>query len=253
MRLLCALLTLYLLLTLWQTAFAQSEAQIKPFDLPSDSTYEFAIMGTDGQRFATAYYRILKEDSQGREMYRLKYMARNEVMSESTECWFDPATMLPVRSVRKLVESEHTTYQDIAYTDGVIVIRRKIDNGAVQQRDVPAPPAACYDYETLFWLIPQVVISNETQAMLGMFSMVNEQVAHCFISDLGSRQLVVGTQTYEAHAYSVRYGLAPYTIFTVMQNGYPTPARVEMGNSVFVNIKLDPAKAKTTKPKTKQK
>ncbi len=245
-----------LLLVFGQAAMAQIDASVQPFDYPPESTYEFAILGQDNTRIATAYYRILQEESQGRKLYRFKYMARNEAVSESTECWIDPATMLPVRSVRKLVTNQGTTYQDIAYSQGVIIVRRKLNDGPVHQSDVVAPPKACYDYETLFWLIPQLDFSTNSQLMFNMFSMVNEQVSWSYASNLGARQLTIGGHTYEATAYNIRYGMAPYMLFTVPQSGYAVPARIEMGKNIFVNLKLDPAKVKlpradAVKPKAK--
>lgn len=251
MRLLRALVVVALMVGAGQCAYALTDAAVKPFDWPTDTTFEFAILGPDGTRFATAYYRVLKEESQGRTLYRFKYMARNDVMSESTECWIDPVTMLPVRSVRKLVEPQGVTYQDIAYSNGLIIVRRKMNDGQVQERDVPAPPGACYDYESLYWLIPQLDYSADSQLMLSMFSMVNEQVAHLIATDLGTRQLTLGNHTYDAHAYNLRYGLAPYTYYTVMQDGLAVPARIEMGKNTFVNIKIDPAKVKLAKPGAK--
>jgi hypothetical protein len=233
-----------LLLVLGQAAMAITDATVRPFDYPPESTYEFAILGQDNVRIATAYYRILLEESQGRKLYRFKYMARNEAVSESTECWIDPVTMIPVRSVRKLVTSQGTSYQDIAYSQGVIIVRRKQNDGPVRQSDIVAPPKACYDYETLFWLIPQLDFTVDSQLMLSMFSMVNEQVAFSYASDLGARQITIGSRTYDANAYNIRYGLAPYMLYTVMQSGYAVPARIEMGKNTFVNIKLDPAKVK---------
>lgn len=237
-----------LLLVISQAAFALTDATVRPFDYPAESTFEFAILGQDNTRIATAYYRILLEESQGRRLYRFKYMARNEVVSEATECWIDPATMLPLRSTRKLVTSQGTTYQDIAYSQGVIIVRRKQNDGPVRQSDVVAPPKACYDYETLFWLIPQLDFGADAQLMLSMFSMVNEQVSPSYASALGARQLTIGSHTYDCNAYNIRYGLAPYMLYTVMQEGYAVPARIEMGRSTFVNIKLDPAKVKLPRP-----
>ena len=80
-----------LVFCLLSAAWAVDEAQVAPFDWPEETTFEFAIYSqSSGQRVATAYYRVLREESEGREVYHFKYHARNDQLSEAAECFVPP-------------------------------------------------------------------------------------------------------------------------------------------------------------------
>ena len=195
--------------------FAQTEARIKPFDWPGDSTFEFGIFDKTGARVATAYYRILKEQLEGKTAYRMKYVGRNEQTSEASECWVYPDSMLPMRSTRKLVSGGRTFYLDVAYGEDVIMLRRKYEGEEPQQQQMPAV-ANMFDYESLIWLIPQIDFGGETQARLNVFDTLNYTATTVIVNDLGEEQLPLKGVTYPAHSYSFEVSLTPYKYWTVM-------------------------------------
>lgn len=248
-----ALISLAVLLSISLTAvsaLAQSEARLKPFDWPNDSTFEFGIFDKTGARIATAYYRILKEELQGQAAYRLKYVGRNEQTSEASECWIHPDSLLPLRSTRKLVAGGGAFYLDVAYGSGVIVIRRKYEGEEPSQQELPTN-GRMYDYESLLWLIPQIDFGPETQARLNIFDTLNYIPATVVVNDLGEQQLTVKDHTYPAHAYSFEVSLTPYLYWTVMQEGRAVPARFDPGGNSFINLNLDPAKCTAKAPAPK--
>jgi hypothetical protein len=245
--------TLAVLLSTAGAAWALSEAKMKPFDWPQETTFEFAIVDHGGARVATAYYRVLKETANGQPLYRYKYVGRNAAMSEASECWVYPDTLLPVRSTRKFVSNNRALFQDVAYGKGVIILRRKYDDSPVEERQIPSPSNACYDYESLMWIIPYLDFTGDTQLKMNVYSMITETMSAVVVSDLGPRELALGKYTYQAHCYSFSVGMVPYTYWSVLQDGRPVPARVDMDKNSFVNLKLDPKKVTAPKPAAQPK
>lgn len=237
------LLSAAVVLTAWlwaQASAAQQipEAKVIPPDWPAEQTFEFAIFNNAGARIATAYYRILQAESQGRPVYWLKYVGRNEQMSESSECWVFRDTLAPLRSTRKLV-SGRTLYQDVAYADGVIIVRKKYDDGAPQEREFAAPTMH-FDYEQLLWLIPQLDFQGQSRVRFNLFSTITETQASVVVTDVGVQPLVVAEHEYQSHLYAFDINLVPYKLWTVMQDGRPVVAQLTMGSTSFVNMRLDP-------------
>lgn len=215
-----------------------AEAKVIPPDWPAEQTFEFAIFDASGNRIATAYYRILQAESDGRKVYWLKYVGRNEQMSESSECWVDRDTLLPLRSTRKLV-SGRTMYQDVAYSNGVIVVRKKYDDDQPQEKEFPAPTRH-YDYEQLIWLVPQLDFQGASQVRFNLFSDITETQASVIVTDVGIIPLTIDDNEYQSHNYAFDINLVPYKEWTVMQNGVPVVAQVTMGSTKFINMRLDP-------------
>ena len=179
--------------------------------------------------------------------YRFKYVGRNEQTSEASECWIHPETMLPMRSTRKLVSGGKTFYLDVAYSNGVIVIRRKYEGEEVQQQELPAS-AGLFDYEELIWLIPQLDFGGAPQARIDVFDTLNYMPTTVVINDLGEQTLDVLGKSYPAHAYEFDVSLTPYKYWTVRQDGRDVPARFDLGRNSFSNLELDPKKVGTAKP-----
>ena len=228
--------------------WAVGEARLIPIDWPAEATYEFAIFdSTSGTRIATAYYRLLQEVSEGEPVYHIKYMGRNELISEAAECWVRPGSMLPVRSTRKVVAEGQTYYQDNAYSDGMVVVRRKVEDGEVIEQRVPAP-GPIYDYEQLMWLVPHIEFGNEREVFLNLFVSIRAEPnpATVIVADLGERSLGVFDDVYTAHGYGFEVNMTPHELWTVLQDGRPVPARFITGQNAFVNMDLDPAKAGMT-------
>ncbi len=232
-----------LVLALAAPAWALEEAQVAPFDLPSDLTCEFAIFDQYSTRIATAYYRVLKETVDGKELYRFKYVGRNDVMSEAAEAWVDPATALPTRSTRKVVSGGNTFYQDVGYSGGLITLRSKYEGGQVSESQFPAN-GRFYDYEELIWLIAQLKFNGAPQVYFNLFATISNTTATVVVNDLGLQDVEIKNHTYQARAYSYEVNMTPYTQWNVKQDGRWIPAKVTMGGSTFVNLSLDPKKAK---------
>lgn len=224
-------------------AWAQQvpEAKVIPPDWPEEQTFEFAIFNSAGARVATAYYRILQAENEGRPVYWLKYVGRNEQMSEATECWVRRDNLQPIRSTRKLV-SGRTEFLDIAYSDGVILLRKKLDDGPVYEREIPAPTRH-FDYEQLMWLIPQLDFQGSSRVHFNLFANITENQASVIVTDVGPQPLNIDGVEYQAHHYAFDVNLMPYMLWTVMQDGRPVVAKLNIGSTSFVNMRLDPQKA----------
>ena len=50
-------------------------------------------------------------------------------------------------------------------------------------------------------------------------------------------------EDFESHHYAFDINLVPYKLWTVMQNDTPTVAKLTMGSTVFLNMRLDPEAA----------
>lgn len=226
---------------------AAETPNVKAFNWPQDTTFEFAIKDSSGKRIATAYYRVLKEQVEGRPVYRFKYVGRNEQISESSECWVYPDTMLPLRSTRKVVSGGRTFYLDVAYGKKLIVVRRKYEGEQVSEVKYPAPEDV-FDYESLMWVIPQLEFGQGQQVKLSVFSTLTESLSTVLVDDKGVVKLLVNGKEYDAHQYEFQVSLSPYVYYSVMQNGRAVPAAVKMGDNTFENLKLDPAKQSVKAP-----
>lgn len=225
-------------------ASALGEISIRPADWPDESTYEFAIFDQQGNRLATAYYRLIAEFTNGRPVYHIKYVGRNENVSEAAECWIDRANLLPLRSTRKVVSQGRAFFQDYAYSNGTVTVRRKYEGEQVYEHTLPAA-GNVYDYEELLWLIPQLDFGNDTQVYFNVLVTISGNLAMVAITDLGVQPLTVLDESYNAHGYSFDVNMTAHMLWTVMQDGRPVPARFDTGGNSFINLELDPAKAGT--------
>ena len=229
-------------LVVWlNCAWALEEARVLPAEWPDESTYEFAIFdATMTNRIATAYYRVLSEESAGRPVYHIKYVGRNQVISEAAECWINPGDLTPLRSTRKVVAEGNTFYQDNAYANGAVVIRRKYEGGEVMEHQLPAP-MPCYDYEELMWLVPQLDYSTSGQLLINVFVTIRSNMASIVVTDMGEQTVTIQGEAYTAHGYNFEVNMTPHALWTVDQNGQQVPARFDTGENIFVNLGLDPA------------
>lgn len=230
-----------LLVILAQPAWAISEATFVPPEWPEESTFEFAILDNQGNRRATAYYRILQEESEGRPTYRIKYVGRNEDMQESSECVVFRRTLKPLRSSRKVISGGLTFFQDVAYGDGEVIVRSKYEGQKVDERTYPVSDVI-YDYEELMWIIPQLDFSQDSPLTFNLFSTFPEIQTAFVVTQVGKQALTVKDFTFDANLYTFNVSLTPYLLYTVMQDGIEVPARIDMGNTTFLNMRLDPKK-----------
>ena len=220
------------------------EAELRPLAFGDDTTFEFGIYDSHGERFATAYYRILKEVTGGRDAYRVKYVGRNNRMSESAECWILPETLLPLRSTRKVISGSTTTFFDVAYSSDKIVFRRKRGEGGQVEEQQFSAPRAFYDYESLIWIVPQIEFGEATQLSLPIFDTLNVLPMTLVVSHQGGQTLSAGGKDYPAELYSFSVGATPYKLYAVNQDGQMVPGRIDMAKISFVNLTLDPKKVK---------
>jgi hypothetical protein len=231
----------------WQPAAAQAlgEITLKPVDWPEESTYEYAIFdrGT-GDRIATAYYRIISETVDGEKVWRIKYVGRNEDISESAECYISRGSLTPIRSTRKIVTEGRTYYQDNSYGDGIIIIRSKNEGGKVFEHSIPAP-GVVYDYEQLMWMVPYIDFGAEDSVYFNVFISNDRSmtISTAVVDDLGVEELTVINTPYYAHHYRFELSMIPSEMWTVEQDGRPVIARFDTGTYSFVNLQLDPGKA----------
>jgi len=241
------LLTVLLWVALGQSAWALSDAKFIPPEWPEESTFEFAILDQQGNRRATAYYRILQEESEGRPTYRIKYVGRNEDMQESAECIVFRETLKPLRSTRKVIAGGQTFFQDVAYGDGKVIVRSKYEGQEIDEKTHPVGDDL-FDYEELMWIIPQLDFSNDTQLTFNVFSTLAEIETTLIVNQVGNRSLTVNDFTFDATLFTFNMSMTPYLVYTVMQDGIGVPARIDMGNTTFLNLRLDSSKTGSKPP-----
>lgn len=225
------------------------QLKLRPLDWPNDTQMQFGIYNGSNERFATAYYRILKETVKGETLYHFKYMARNEQMSESAEVWVDPKTILPVRSTRKVVGSSRTLYVDCAYQDSKIIVRQKYEGDPVTELTVPVT-GQFFDFEALYWVIPQIDWAAGNMTSINYFNTFKFRLETAVIAREGADKLSILGKDYPAVRYRFNVGMTQYSFWTVDQNGRQVPAKIFMDDQddradvTFVNLGLDPKKVK---------
>ena len=243
-------LLLLLLLLLPASSFAQtytfgSDAlENPPLHKPGfvhDSTFEFGIFDKGGARIATAYYRILKEETEGRKVWRFKYVGRNAGSSESSECVVDVDNLQPIRSTRKVVYNNQTYYSDVAYQADQIVVREKRDETQPMERSFPKA-GGTYDYEELMWLVPLLDFGDGTAVKINVFDSLNLLPLTVSINDEGIAPVDIQGKSFSGHKFSFRIQQSPYTLWSVMQDGREVPAKINMGDREFINLELSSKK-----------
>lgn len=225
------------------------QLKLKPLDWPNDTQLQFGIYNARNERYATAYYRILKETVKGETLYHFKYLGRNEAMSESAEVWVDPQTLLPLRSTRKVVGRTKTLFVDCAYQDKQIIVRQKYEGQPVTELIVPIS-GKFFDFEALYWLIPQIDWSGGNFTSINYFNTFKFQMETTIITREGADKVTVKDKSFPATRYRFAVGATKYTFWTVDQGGRQVPARIFMddlddrADITFVNLGLDPKKVK---------
>jgi hypothetical protein len=229
-----------------------AQPALKPLDWPNDTRLQFGIYNNANERYATAYYRILKEEVNGKQLYHFKYLGRNAAMSEAAEVWVDPADLVPVRSTRKVVSGKRILYVDCGYEPTRITVRHKYEGQRVTELSVPTSQAF-YDFEELMWLVPQIVWdSGSKSTYLNYFNSFKFQLETTIVNREGLDSVALKDHTFLAQKYRFDVGSTKYTYWTVDQNGREVPAKVLMDDPddrrdiTFVNLGLDPKKVKVS-------
>jgi hypothetical protein len=236
------LTSIILALVLAPAALAQgpADAVVTAPTWGEDTTFEFGIY-ENGNRVATAYYRVLKEKAMDRDVYRFKYVGRNPKVSEATECVVDAASLIPIRSTRKVVYDNKTFYQDTGYRDGGVLLRKRFEGKDATEKPIVAS-GTVYDYEELLWLVPQLDIADNATQRFNLFSMLSESATTVLVTQSGYEDVSVGDKKYKARVYKFDVGMTPYKYWMVMQDGHGVPARIDMGSTRFENLKLNSKK-----------
>lgn len=221
--------------------------ELRRMDWPNDTQFQFGIYNGRDERYATAYYRILKEKNKDRTLYHIKYLGRNDKMSESAEVWLEPESLLPVRSTRKVVGRTKTLYVDCAYEPNLITVRQKYEGQPVTELKVPAQ-SGFYDFEALYWIIPQIEWPKDNITYLNYFNTFKFRLETAVITKEGPDRVNAKDKNYPATRYRFAIGSTQYTFWTVEQDGRQVPARIFMDDPddrsdiTFVNLGLNPKK-----------
>ena len=226
----------------------KTNPQVYKPDFVHDSTFEFGIFDKGGQRIATAYYRILKEESEGRKLWRFKYVGRNSGSSESSECWVDIDDLSPVRSTRKVVYDNQAYYSDVAYQAGQAVVRERRGEMNPSERGFKLPEGT-YDYEELMWLVPLLDFEGAEQVKISVFDSLNLLPLTVTVVDEGIEPVHVQEKEYSGHKFSFRIQQSPYVLYSVLQDGREVPALINMGDREFVNLELSRKKEGKRQPR----
>jgi hypothetical protein len=231
-----------------------SDAKLLEPNFSHDSKFEFGIYDQAGKRTATAYYRILRQELEGEDVWLFKYTGKSgdgsggdSGVSENTDCWVRLADLAPIRSTRKLVQGSQVFYKDVLYSEGSVKVRKKYEGQAVRELELPLP-AMHYDYESLLWLIPLLDFGGEADTRFNLFNTLTEVPQTLFVHDEGALPLNIRGKNYDTHGYSFLLGGVQYRYFSVDVNGRAIPARIEMGSTVFINHQF----GNRSKPKKKR-
>ncbi|MCC7476825.1 hypothetical protein IT575_00070 [bacterium] len=223
-------------------------ATLRQPDFKSESAFEFGIYDKDGKRTATAYYRIVRQELGGEDVWCFKYTGKNETLSENTDCWVGLNNMTPIRSTRKLVQGNQVFYKDLAYSEQGVKVRKKYEGQEVTELNIPLAPGF-YDYESLIWLIPLIEFGEERQVRFEIFDTLMEVPTTVIIKDTGTMRINIRGKNYDTHMYSFNVGAVPYRYYALEVGGRVIPARVDMGDTSFVNLQFGSGESKPKKKK----
>lgn len=170
-------------------------AKIVPFDVPAGTTFEYAILDPGGTRIATASYRVVKDErTQG--AVAIRYVGKGKEFSESSSVTFDPKTMHPVRSARKIVSGKDQYDVAVSYAaDGINV--SEAQNGKSQSRSI-TPDSQVFDFEELMFLLPQLEFAGAKKVYIHLFHPNNAGVDILIITDEGPDKVDLGGRMVDA-------------------------------------------------------
>jgi hypothetical protein len=129
----------------------------------------------------------------------------------------------------------------VAYGDKVIVVRKRYGSEPVNETELPGN-GRFFDYEELIWLVPHLSFGDDKQMRVELFDTLTEMPTSVLVNDVGIDTLIIKDKSFPARMLSCEVSTVPYRFFVVNQDGIPVPGRIEMGNTTFVNLRLDPDK-----------
>lgn len=170
-------------------------ARVAPFNVPVGSTFEYAILDSSGTRVATASYRVVRDEkSQG--AITIRYVGKGKEFSESSSVAFDPKTMHPARSSRKMVSGQDQYDVSVVYaTDGINVT--EAIGGKTQSRSITPDPQV-FDFEELMFLLPQLEFQGAKKVYVHIFHPNNANVEILIVTDEGADKVDLGGKMVDA-------------------------------------------------------
>jgi hypothetical protein len=177
-------------------------AKIVPFAVPAGTTFEYAILDPAGTRIATASYRVVSDEkTQG--AVAVRYVGKGKEFSESSSVTFDPKTMHPVRSARKMVSGKDQYDVAVTYaTDGINVT--EAENGKSQSRSITPDPNV-FDFEELMFLLPQLEFAGAKKVYIHLFHPNNAGVDILVITDEGADKVDLGGRMADAERFTFTF------------------------------------------------
>ncbi len=219
-------------------AYATSEARVNPPDWGSERILSYAIYRPAMGRIATAYYRVLQKDYEGRPVYEIRYNGTGGNLSEASTCMVDAVTLEPYRATRKIKTTADVFFIDTYYGDGRIVVRRKQGvDGEVQETSLDFP-GRIFDYEELIWLIPQLDFSNDDRLHFALFSTVGDQTILVVVRKVGEDSFTFHDKEHTATLYSFNLNMVQQSVWVQDVAGIPTVVKYDTGETIFYNLSL---------------
>ena len=230
-------------------AYATSEARVNPPSWGSERILSYAIYRPALGRIATAYYRVLQKDHEGRPVYEIRYNGTGGNLSEASTCMVDAITLEPYRATRKIKTTADVFFIDTYYGDGRIVVRRKQGmDGDVQESSLDFP-GRIFDYEELMWLIPQLDFSNDDRLHFALFSTVGDQTILVVVRKMGEDKFTFHDKEHAATLYTFTLNMVRQSVWVQDVEGIPTVVKYDTGETIFYNLSLlKPAEVAPVEP-----
>ncbi len=220
------------------TAFATSEARVNPPDWGSERLLSYAIYRPAVGRIATAYYRLIQKEYEGRPTYEIRYNGTSGTLSEASTCIVDAVTLEPYRVTRKIKTQTDVFYIDTYYGDGRIVVRRKQGDDSSVNETSQDFPGRIFDYEYLMWLIPQLDFSNDDRLHFALFSTVGDQTILVVVRNQGEDTFVFHDKEHTATLYAFTLNMVQQNIWVQEIDGLPTVVKYDTGETILYNLSL---------------
>lgn len=219
-------------------ARALSEARVLAPDWHNGQTFTYAIYQPAVGRIATAYYRLVTGEYEGRPVYKIIYNGTGSGLSESSTATVDAITLEPYKSVRKIRSASQVFYIDTSYGDGRIVVRRKQgEEGQIQEISIDFP-GRIFDYEELMWLIPQLDFSSDDRLHLTLFSTIGDQTILVVVRSMGEDTFEFNHQKFTGTKYTFNLNLITQTIWVQEVGGQRIAVKYDTGENVLYNLAL---------------
>lgn len=219
-------------------ANATSEARVKSPDWGSERVLSYAIYQPAIGRIATAYYRIVQGEYEGRPVFEIRYNGSGSGLSESSICTVDAVTLEPYKSARKLKTQNDVFFIDSYYGDGRIVVRRKQGADGEIMESSQDFPGRIFDYEELMWLIPSLDFSADDRLHFALFSTVGDQTILVVVRKMGDDTFAFHDQEHKATLYTFTLNTVRQSLWVQDLNGVPTVVKYDTGETVLYNLDL---------------